>query len=168
MKGPVVMHWQRFGRNGRRLIWDIISIFSQARWRKPQNASVRCRGRDAKWAPPENKSRLLPPHQPAQNCKHVTVWGAADLHDVSGAGSTHVSRELGNITTTCLGTFWCKINTLNITHVFKRTWVWFQISVRILKQIPKHPFIHFFKVPTRWHFVQYFIISCNSLYMFRA
>jgi hypothetical protein len=24
------------------------------------------------------------------------------------------------------------------------------------------------KVPTRWHFVQYFIISCKSLYMFRA
>jgi hypothetical protein len=26
----------------------------------------------------------------------------------------------------------------------------------------------FTKVPTRWHFVQYFIISCKSLYMFRA
>jgi hypothetical protein len=27
---------------------------------------------------------------------------------------------------------------------------------------------NFKKVPTRWHFVQYFIISCKSLYMFRA
>ena len=63
--------------------------------------------------PPENKSRVLPPHQPARNCKHVIVWGAADLHDVSGIGSTHVSREVGNITMTCLGTFCFKLNPLN-------------------------------------------------------
>jgi hypothetical protein len=51
-----------------------ISIFSQAHWGKPRNASVKCPGRDANWAASEYKSTLLPPpHQPARNYQHVSL-----------------------------------------------------------------------------------------------